>query len=458
MQKKSSSLSKIIMLVIIIVITIYVVKIYQKNNYNDYVRAEYMIGLSNFTRDEEVRYSDDMYSYKIENTVYNDAMFYKTVKVTPNTPYKVSCMVKTQDVQTKKENTDAGAHISIADTIEKSINVTGTTDWTKIEFIFNSKNREQIDIGFRLGGYQDNCTGTAWFSDMKIESGLNGSDNEWDYLCLIYDNVDVNVEVDSSVQNVKLSLNGNDIYDITSSFKRFGDSIETLSKNKIVANTTVVEINEPIKTMTYDEENGYYVSSNDIKEVLDKYIDEDKYDHIFVAFKTGDINEQKEIPINDWIGLGGMEYRNVGYSNIRIPSETNSYIYKYDSRINTFPEEVFVHEFLHTLERMCAEYGYERPELHDYEKYGYESQALVSLKQWYADYLNGEIKTTNGYIGLHSEIFNKTPVKQYYFQYSHKLNYFNEPENIIEELHNFVEKVIDLFWTKEEIKEVNSEA
>ena len=56
---------------------------------------------------------------------------------------------------------------------------------------------------------------------MKIESGLNGSDNEWDFLCLIYDNVDVNVEVDSSVQNVKLSLNGNDIYDITSSFKRF---------------------------------------------------------------------------------------------------------------------------------------------------------------------------------------------------------------------------------------------
>lgn len=157
MQKKSNLVGKIIMLIIILVIIMYIVKVYQKNNYNDYVRAEYTIGLSNFTRDEEVKYSNDMYSYKVENTQYNDSMFYKTVKVTPNTPYKVTCMVKTQDVKTKNVNTDAGAHISIADTIEKSINVTGTTDWTKIEFIFNSKNREEIDIGFRLGGYQDNC-------------------------------------------------------------------------------------------------------------------------------------------------------------------------------------------------------------------------------------------------------------------------------------------------------------
>jgi len=291
---------------------------------------------------------------------------------------------------------------------------------------------------------------------MTIESGIVQYDNEWDFLCLIYDNVDVNVEINSTVQNVKLSLNDTDIYDIKSSFERFGDSIETLSKYKMRANTTVIEINEPIKTMSHDEENGYYVGSNDILETLDKYIDQDKYDHIFVAFKTGDINQKKEIPINDWIGLGGMEYRNIGFSNIRVPSESDSYIYKYDSRINTFPEEVFVHEFLHTLERNCEEYGFERPELHDYEKYGYKSQKLVSLKQWYEDYLNCEIKTLNGYIGLNSKVFDKTPVKKSYFEYSHKLDYFNEPENIIEELHDFVYKIINLFSSKEEIQEVNN--
>lgn len=51
-----------------------------------------------------------------------------------------------------------GAHICISDTVEKSDNVVGTKDWTEISFYFNSKNREKVDIGFRLGGFDDLCT------------------------------------------------------------------------------------------------------------------------------------------------------------------------------------------------------------------------------------------------------------------------------------------------------------
>ena len=53
-----------------------------------------------------------------------------------------------------------------------------------------------------------------------------------------------------------------------------------------------------------------------------------------------------------------MDYYGIGYSNIRLPNSSKSYIYKYDSRVNTFPEEVFLHEFLHSLERTAEEYGY----------------------------------------------------------------------------------------------------
>ena len=63
-------------------------------------------------------------------------------------------------------------------------------------------------------------------------------------------------------------------------------------------------------------------------------------------------------------------YKNdIGFSNIRIPNEKADLLYRY-SDANTFPEEVFVHEFLHNLERVDKEYGNEIPELHDYEKYG----------------------------------------------------------------------------------------
>ena len=69
-----------------------------------------------------------------------------------------------------------------------------------------------------------------------------------------------------------------------------------------------------------------------------------------------------------------MDYYGIGYSNIRLPNSSKSYIYKYNTRINTFPEEVFLHEFLHSLERTAEEYDYKIPALHDYEKYGYKNK------------------------------------------------------------------------------------
>lgn len=130
-----------------------------------------------------------------------------------------------------------------------------------------------------------------------------------------------------------------------------------------------------------------------------------------------------------------MDYYGIGFSNIRLPNDSRSYIYKYNSRINTFPEEVFLHEFLHSLERNAQEYGYERPELHDYEKYGYENELLEGQKQWYTDYMNKEIKTTEGNVGLPAEIYTLKPAKNSDFDYSYKIeDVFKQPENIIEEI------------------------
>ena len=71
-------------------------------------------------------------------------------------------------------------------------------------------------------------------------------------------------------------------------------------------------------------------------------------------------------------------------------------MYKYDTRVNTFPEEVFLHEFLHSLERTAQEYDYDIPALHDYEKYGYKEENLNGLKSWYKDYMNKNVKSSKG--------------------------------------------------------------
>ena len=137
-----------------------------------------------------------------------------------------------------------------------------------------------------------------------------------------------------------------------------------------------------------------------------------------------------------------MDYYGIGYSNIRLPNSSKSYIYRYDTRINTFPEEVFLHEFLHSLERTSEEYGYDIPALHDYEKYGYKNQNLIGLKNWYKDYMNKNIKTSNGYIGLPEQIYTLKPAKNSDFEYSYKIDEFQEPQNLIEDIRQLFKNVL----------------
>ena len=147
------------------------------------------------------------------------------------------------------------------------------------------------------------------------------------------------------------------------------------------------------------------------------------------------------------IGLdfGGMDYRNIGYSNIRLPEDDKDYTYKYDYRANTFPEEVFVHEFLHTLERNAKEYGYEIPALHDSSRYGYQSEPFIRLKNWYQDYMNQEIEYQAEKIGLPKEIYTIKPVKMSDFDFSHTLHVFGEPQNVIEEIKIMFGRIFTIF-------------
>lgn len=172
-RKNKSIIGKITYVITLIILIMIAYKLYDRyriNNFNEFIRTEYKPYTSDFLRDDEVKYSKAS-SYKISSKEENDAMFYKTINVTPNTPYKVTCMVKTEDVKNSKEVSNGGAHISIANTVEKSKSIIGTNDWQKLEFIFNAKDRTSVDLGFRLGGYDDNCTGTAWFSDFTLEAG-----------------------------------------------------------------------------------------------------------------------------------------------------------------------------------------------------------------------------------------------------------------------------------------------
>lgn len=141
-----------------------------------------------------------------------------------------------------------------------------------------------------------------------------------------------------------------------------------------------------------------------------------------------------------------MDLYGIGYSNIRLPNSSSSYIYTYDPYVNTFPEEVFIHEFLHSLERILQERGYNIPALHDYEKYGYTEQRLIGLKNWYQDYMNCNIRTDNGeLIGLDKSVYTITPPADSDFTYSIETSFNEEPQNIIEEIRNLFKVIFTIF-------------
>ena len=291
-------IGNIISWIIIITLLIFTFKFYKTNNFNEFVRAETQIHTSEFKRDKEVKYSKSS-SYKIISNNKNDAIFSKKIKVEKNKPYKVTCMVKTENVIAENNISGIGAQISIVGTSEKSIAITGTQDWQKIEMIFNSKNREEVNIGFRLGGYLGECTGTAWFSDFTFEEGTTSKNDDWNFACFIFENTDVVVDG----KEVNISMTNNDILDIKDTIKRFETNIKSLSQNKMTANCDVYNVQKPINKLTYDEEFGYFVAAEDVESSIKSVIESNNYDHIFVIIRLGNEQYKDDIQINDWIGL-----------------------------------------------------------------------------------------------------------------------------------------------------------
>lgn len=297
-KTKGSKIVNFIFTIVILAILFKLYGVYRKYNYNEFTKAESNIGITKFTRDSKIKYSKED-SYKIESQEYNDAIFYKKIAVKPNTPYKLSCMVKTQDVENEGNKHGSGAQMSIVSTTESSESIVGTSNWQKLEFIFDSKNREELEIGFRLGGNSSNSKGIAWFSDFKLEEGIKDNSNNWNVACFIMENVDVII----NNENVKLSMSRTDIESMKDNMERFKNSAKELSENRMTVDYDIYEISTPVKSVSYSEEFAYYLDPSDVYDIIKEYLKNEEYDYIFVAVRLGDTFENVEIQVNDWIGL-----------------------------------------------------------------------------------------------------------------------------------------------------------
>ena len=229
--------------------------------------------------------------------------------------------------------------------------------------------------------------------------------------------------------------NSTDIENVYENMERYKTSIEDMSSNQMSITYRIHEIDTPVTTISHEEEHGYYIDPVNTKDIIYDLVKENEYDHIFVVARMEDETGTYSIPINgNWVGLGGMDMYGIGYSIIRINKNGNTSLYEYTS-FHRFPEEVYVHEFLHTLERILEERNYEIPALHDYEKYGYKEDTITGLEDWYIDYMAKNIDTESGEkIGLYSDVYLMKPYHPSDFEYATEIEFNEEPSNIIEEI------------------------
>lgn len=294
-MKKNKVSSWIFMIIMIIIICV-LFGIFKSHYFNGFIKAETTIGISEFRRDKQIKYSESN-SYKIVSPTQNDAAFYKEIEVEPHTPYRITCMIKTENVIPSAINTDGGACISIIEASEISKSITGTNDWQLVELMFNSQNRTTIKLGFRLGGNTGTAEGTAWFSDFKLEKGLNSSDTNWNVVCFVFENTDVVI----NGERMKFSMSSEEIKAVENDMGDFKNSCKRLSGNKLQIDYEIYNIEEPLTTISYSEEHGYYFDPYDVNKIIEDTVLENNYDYIFIAVKMGD--NEKEIPVNDWVGL-----------------------------------------------------------------------------------------------------------------------------------------------------------
>jgi len=114
---------------------------------------------------------------RIVNRTANDARLCQTVTVVPGGTYRFSARIKTADIGAST----AGALIAIEPRIADSVDLKGTRDWETVYVTAESGDRDTLDVCLRLGSYANLNTGTAWFSDVRIEQigGPTEGDAGW---------------------------------------------------------------------------------------------------------------------------------------------------------------------------------------------------------------------------------------------------------------------------------------
>ncbi len=217
----------------------------------------------------------------------------------------------------------------------------------------------------------------------------------WDTLVLVYRSTDVTYTWEGKTSRLRTSMTSTDVQQAVSTVKRTPATVYNWSGNLANMRMTVVYPNHPVKRVSLhaNPDLGLWLSPADIAADLDTYAPAGRYDSIFVIWRR-DNDAGQIIPDKGWGWTTADRTHTNGayYSVVTLLPNHRGWP-------GTYPEEVWVHEWLHQAEAFYRSKGYSVPGLHDTSIYGYTA-FNGSWRKWYEAYMRGRIWSGSAFTGI----------------------------------------------------------
>jgi hypothetical protein len=114
----------------------------------------------------------------LNNELRNDSRWIQGIRVKPQTAYKLSGWIKTENVQYLigekwySRGESGGAHLCVEHLdgrLESSRMISATQDWKHVVLIFETDDEDWIYLQARLGTYGGLAKGKAWYDDINLK-------------------------------------------------------------------------------------------------------------------------------------------------------------------------------------------------------------------------------------------------------------------------------------------------
>lgn len=215
----------------------------------------------------------------------------------------------------------------------------------------------------------------------------------WKALLLVYRRIDVRIPA-GWIRRKRFAheFSEEEVRDALNSFRAFLPLVEKLSNCEASVTYRTVVVDEPLSSVTADDDQSFWPSPDDTRKELDAFAPTGRYDSIFVLWPHANLTSGAQIPCRGWgLGMAPSDWTNgATYAVIgNAPSWTWSI---------PVVGEVWLHEWLHGVCRIFADKGFAMPE-HDADaggSHGYVQSEATGWTAFYRDLMTGQV-LENGY-------------------------------------------------------------